>query len=80
MTIQTYLAKLTPIFQDVFDDDSIVLREDTSARDIDGWDSVANIRLMVAIEGELGIKFDVGEFQEFRTVGDLANGVQRRLG
>jgi acyl carrier protein len=74
------LAKLTSVFRDVFDDDRIVLTPQTTARDIDGWDSVANIRLMVTIEGELGLKFDVGEFQEYRNVADLCAGVARRLG
>lgn len=77
--MQDCLTKLTPVFRDVFDDDSITLSAETTARDIDGWDSVANIRLMVAIESEFGIKFDVGEFQEFRNVGELAAGVQQRM-
>jgi acyl carrier protein len=48
MTDSEILAKLTPVFRDVFDDDRIVLRPEMSARDVDRWDSVANIRLMVS--------------------------------
>jgi acyl carrier protein len=77
MTDSEILSKLTPVFRDVFDDDRIVLRPEMSARDVDGWDSVANIRLMVTIEGEFDVKFEVGEFQEFRNVGDLAAGLAR---
>lgn len=80
MDNQKILAKLTPVFRDVFDDDRIALTSGMTARDVDGWDSVGNIRLMVTIEGEFRIKFDVGEFQEFRNVGDLVAGVARRLG
>jgi acyl carrier protein len=58
MTDSEILARLTPVFRDVFDDDRIVLRPEMSARDVDGWDSVANIRLMVTIEGEFGVSFD----------------------
>lgn len=80
MTSNEVLAKLTRVFQDVFDDDRIVLSPEMTARDVDGWDSVANIRLMVSIEDEFKIKFSVGEFQEFRNVGDLAAGLARLVG
>ena len=80
MTPDEVLVKLTPVFRDVFDDDGIELSPDMTARDVDGWDSVANIRLMVSIEDEFQIKFSVGEFQEFRNVGDVAAGVARLLG
>jgi acyl carrier protein len=79
MTTDEVLARLTPVFRDVFDDDAIVLAPGTSARDIDGWDSFANVRLMVSIETELRIRFDVGEFEGFRNVGELAAGIQGRL-
>lgn len=77
--MQDYLTRLMAVFRDVFDDDSITLRPETTARDIDGWDSVANIRLMVAIESEFRIKFDVGEYQEFRNIGELVTGIQQRV-
>jgi acyl carrier protein len=80
MSINEVLAKLTPVFRDVFDDDRIVLTPEVTARDIDGWNSVANIRLMVTIEDEFHIKFDIGAFQEFRNVGDLAAGLMKSLG
>jgi len=71
------MTKLTAIFRDVFDDDRIALTPEMTARDVDGWDSVANIRLMVTIEDEFRIKFEIGDFQDFRNVGDLAAGVGR---
>jgi acyl carrier protein len=79
MKTEEILAKLVPVFRDVFDNDRIALTPEMTARDVDGWDSLANIRLMVTIEQKFRIKFDVGEFQEYRNVGDLAAGVQRRL-
>ena len=51
-----------PIFHDVFDDNSIVLGDETSARTVRGWDSVANIRLMLSIEDEFGFKFEAGGY------------------
>jgi acyl carrier protein len=79
MDTEEILAKLTPVFRDVFDNDRIALAPEMTARDVDGWDSLANIRLMITIEEEFRVKFDVGEFQEYRNVGDLAAGVKRRL-
>jgi acyl carrier protein len=74
------LARLTAIFQDVFDRNDISLNMKTTASDVDGWDSLAHIRLMIAIEGAFSIKFDVGEFQEYRNVGDLVAGILQRHG
>lgn len=78
MSENEVLVKLTQVFQDVFDDGAIVITPATTARDVDGWNSLANIRLMIAVEDEFGIKFNVGEFQEFRNIGDLVAGVVRR--
>jgi acyl carrier protein len=70
--------RLQDVFREVFDDDDIALSADTTAADVDGWDSVANIRLMVSIEEVFRIRFDVGEFQEYRNVGELIAGIGRR--
>ena len=66
------------VFREVFDDDAMALSADTTAADVDGWDSVANIRLMVSVEEAFRIRFDVGEFQEYRNVGELIAGIGRR--
>jgi acyl carrier protein len=70
--------RLQDVFREVFDDDDIALSANTTAADVDGWDSVANIRLMVSIEEAFRIRFDVGEFQEYRNVGELIAGIGRR--
>ena len=70
--------RLQDVFREVFDDDAIALSADTTAADVDGWDSVANIRLMVSVEEAFRIRFDVGEFQEYRNVGELIAGIGRR--
>jgi acyl carrier protein len=80
MTHGEVLAKLNKVFREVFDDDDINLSPGLTARDIDGWDSQANIRLMVSIEDEFGIRFTVGEFQDYRNVGDLIAGIERLVG
>lgn len=63
--------KLTETFREVFDDDSIVLRPDLTAKDIDGWDSLTHVRLMLSIERTLGIRFSSLEITGLKTVGDL---------
>ena len=72
--------RLQTVFHEVFEDDAIILRDTTTAADIDGWDSVANIRLMVSIEEAFHLRFDVGEFQDYRNVGDLVTAIARRAG
>jgi acyl carrier protein len=70
--------KLTEIFQDVFDDDSIVARPELSAKDVEVWDSVTNVRLFVAIESELGIQFSNAEITHLKNVGELVAAIDRK--
>jgi acyl carrier protein len=72
-------SKLTPIFREVFDDDSIVLTPETTAADIPDWDSVAHIGLIVAIEQRLGIKFKSSELEALHNVGHLAGIIEYKL-
>jgi len=78
MTRDEITRRLLRVFHDVFDDESISLGDSTTSADVDGWDSVSNIRLMVSIEETFGIRFDVGEYQEYRNVGELIGGIARR--
>jgi len=79
MNSEQVLAKLNDVFRDVFDSDDLTVTPQTTAKDVDGWNSLANIRLMIAVEEAFEIKFDVGEFQDYRRVGDLISGVARRV-
>jgi acyl carrier protein len=80
VTKDAVLSKLPEIFRDVFDDDSIVLRDSLTARDLKGWDSIANIRLMLSIEQEFGFRFAVGEISELRNLGELVEAIIRHVG
>jgi acyl carrier protein len=71
MTEQQIYAALTGVFRDVFDDDTITIRKDTTAGDIDGWDSQAHVTLVVATEMKFGIRFRTAEFEKLRNVGDF---------
>lgn len=59
------------IFRDVFDEEDLVITDDTSAEDIEDWDSLAQVRLTVAIEKMFGIKFNFGELTALHNVGEM---------
>jgi acyl carrier protein len=70
--------RLVEVFHNVFDDDSIVLTNQTTAADIPQWDSVAHINLMFGIEQAFGIQFAGNELAEFRNIGELKDYLERR--
>jgi acyl carrier protein len=70
--------KLTAIFHDLFDDDSIVLKPETTAKDIDEWDSFNHINLIVAVESRFKIKFQTSELEKLRNVGELVEKIQQK--
>ncbi|OGR07501.1 MAG: acyl carrier protein [Deltaproteobacteria bacterium RIFOXYD12_FULL_50_9] len=73
-------VKLQEIFVDLFDDDGIVISNDTTAKDIDEWDSLMHITLMVTVEREFGIKFRAEEIGQLKCVGELIDLIVERKG
>lgn len=65
--------RLTEVFRDIFDDDSIELSDEMTAADIDGWDSLSHIALISSIECEFGVKFDMKAVQKLKNVGAMAD-------
>lgn len=59
------------VFRDIFDDDSIVLRDDMTAADVENWDSLNHIDMIVAIESEFKIRFTTAEVTSLKNVGEL---------
>lgn len=78
MTEEQILNALTEIFRDVFDDPSLVISADTTADDIEGWDSVAHINVVVASEIRFGVKFKTSEIEELKDVGEFVKLIQKR--
>ena len=66
-TVAIY-RKLTEIFRDVFDEESIVARPDLTADAVDGWDSLSHIRLVLTVEKAFGIKFSASEIGNLKNV------------
>lgn len=71
--------RLTEIFQDVFDEDSIEVTPKLSADDVDGWDSLTHIRLILTIEKVFKIKFSTSEIGKLKNVGDLVALIQGKV-
>ncbi|HEY0758913.1 MAG TPA: acyl carrier protein [Acidisarcina sp.] len=71
--------QLEEIFREVFDDDTIALTPQTTAADIEDWDSMAHIGLIVAIEQRMKIKFKTSELESLHNVGQLAGIIEYKL-
>lgn len=71
--------QLDEIFRDVFDDDTITLTPETTASDIEGWDSVAHVDLIVSIETRMKIKFKTSELGNLHNVGQLVGIIEYKL-
>ena len=77
--IMTAMAKLNAIFCEVFDDDTLEISPEMTANDVDGWDSLSHVNLIVAVESRFNIRFSQKELLTFRNVGDLLNSIERKI-
>jgi acyl carrier protein len=80
MTREEIYGKLNEVFQDVFDDEDITVNDATVAADVDGWDSLEHINLIVAVERCFGIKFTMGETTGLKNVGEMVDRIIAHLG
>jgi acyl carrier protein len=71
-------ARLSEIFEDVFDEDSIHITPELTAKDVDGWDSLTHIRLMLTVEKAFKIKLSTSEIGKLENVGDLVALIRAR--
>jgi acyl carrier protein len=72
-------ARLETIFHDVFDDEAIKLTPTLTAKDVDGWDSLTHIRLMLSVEKAFKVKFATSELGSLKNVDDLVGLIKRRV-
>jgi acyl carrier protein len=73
----TILAELLPIFRRVFEDDEVVITRETTAHDVDGWNSLTHMSLISSVESHYGIKFKLAEIVRFKNVGDMCGAILR---
>jgi len=71
--------KLTQVFREVFDDETLVLTDEMTADDVDAWDSLSHVNLMIAIEIAFEIEFKQNEIQGFANVGELRQRIEEKL-
>lgn len=78
MTREEVYESLNEVFQDVFDDEDIIVNDSTTASDIEDWDSLEHINLVVAVEKKFKIKFNMGEVNNFKNVGEMVDLILQR--
>jgi len=76
----TLIEALQPIFSDILDVPDLVLTPEANASNVEGWDSLAHVNLVVAIEKTYKIKFALGELQDLKNVGEMADLILKKLG
>jgi len=72
------LSAVQNIFRDVFDDENLIISDSTNANDIEDWDSLEQINLVVAIEDLFNIEFDMDDVVNFKNVGDMINVIAKK--
>lgn len=75
----TILERVESILRDVFDLPQLEVSSDLTAQDVEEWDSIAHIRVVVAIEQEFKIKFALGELQSLQNVGDMLRLIEKKM-
>ena len=78
MTREYVFEALDEVFQDEFDDESIHVTDETVADDIEDWDSLEHINLIVAVERRFNIKFTMGEVTGMKNVGEMVDIILQR--
>jgi acyl carrier protein len=79
MTEPELYAELNRIFQRVLEDETIALTAATTAEDVEGWDSMNHIFIVVELEKQFGVKFHAEEMEELKNVGELATLLRKKL-
>lgn len=73
------LLRVQGVVADQLDDERVVLAMNTTAFNVEGWDSLAHVRIMIAVEEEFGVKFQMSEITSLTDVGDLVRVIKAKL-
>lgn len=79
MTREEVYSRLTEVFRTVFDDDTITLNDATTSADIEDWDSLEHIDLIVSIEKAFSMKFTMSETTGMKNVGEMVDIILSRI-
>lgn len=77
--LKVIIEKINNIFRDVLENEEINIKYETTANDVDEWDSLSHILLVLEIENNFQIKFTAKEIQDFKNVGDMCEGIMSKL-
>jgi acyl carrier protein len=72
-------TRLASVFRDVLDEDDLVLTPEITADDVDGWDSLSHIRLVLAVSKAFGVKFSASEIGGLKNVGEFVELIQKKM-
>ena len=78
MEKEEVLSTIQEIFRDILDNEEIILSEETTADDVEEWDSLTHIQLIVAIEKKFKIKFNSNEILSWNNIGEMINSVIKK--
>lgn len=73
------LLKIQEVLSEIIDDENLVLTEEVGPADVDDWNSLAHFQLVVELQNEFGIKFNVMEIQGWETVGHIISSITSKL-
>ena len=79
MTREEVMSKVQDIFRDIFDDDSLIITDSTNSNDIEDWDSFEHIALVVSMEKEFNMSFDIKEVNKLENVGGMIDLIMSKL-
>jgi len=79
MSREEIYGELNKVFQEIFDDDTLTVNDSTTSSDIEDWDSLEHINLMMAIEEAFGITFNIGEVTTMKNVGEMADKIAEKI-
>ena len=79
MDDEEILRRIEEVVRDQLDDETIALNGSTRADEVDGWDSLAHVRIMIAVEEEFGVRFQTSEITSLKNIGGLVDLVRARL-
>ena len=79
MTREEVMNAVTEIFRDVFDDEELVIGDETNSEDIEDWDSLEHITLIISMEKEFDMKFDIKEVNKLENVGQMIDLIMRKM-
>ena len=79
MNKKEIFSRVQEIFIDVFDDENLEINNSTNSEDVEEWDSLNHIQLVLSIEKTLNVRFKTGEIQSLKNVGEMVNLLEEKI-